>query len=146
MKPKNIYFIWIVLLFIANTSFAQIFSQGKNINNSKVYAIQVELEPKHLDPDNYHAHIHFHGQGNDVKWYLKEGVEHKTFANKDDLISYLEKNGWIFLQTEIIGSSRNQNVCERYLFRKSMEQLSKEFEQQSQLKRVAKNSLDRNNK
>lgn len=139
MKLHRIYFLGIGLFLNTNISFAQIFSQGKNINNEKVFSIKVEMEPKPMDQGKYHAILEFYGQRKDIKWYLKEGVEHKAFINEDDLIAYMRKNGWIYLQKEVTASSRTHNVREKYVFRKSMNKLSQEHEQQTTVNGYAKN-------
>lgn len=126
MKPKKYYLIGVFLCLFANFSVAQIYSQGKNINKGNVYFVQVELVQKPADPGKYHASIEFSGRRKDVAWYLKEGVEHKAFSDKEDLISYLSDNGWIYLKSEIQGNSKNPLTNTKFHFRKSMEQLAQE--------------------
>lgn len=122
------------MCFLSNYSFAQIYAQGKNINNEKIFSLTVELEPKPLDPGNFHAIIHFYGQRNDVKWYLKDGVEHKAFGSKEELVEYMEDNGWFYLNTRTTSTTTSQTVHEQLVFRKSMERLSTEYSDQANIK------------
>ncbi len=134
MTIRKYFYVGIVMCFISNYSFAQIFAQGKNINNENIFSIAIELEPKPLDPGQYHALIQFYGQRKDVKWYLKDGVEHKAFSSKADLVSYMEDNGWFYLNTRKTSTTTSQNVHEQLVFRKSMERLSSEYSDQANIK------------
>ena len=126
MRLKRYYLIGAILLFISNYSFAQIFAQGKNINKENVFSVTTELVPKPMDPGKYHASISFYGQRRDISWFLKDGVEHRVFADKDELITYMEDNGWFYLHSIKQKSNASHSGPERHLFRKSMEQLSRE--------------------
>lgn len=107
---------------------AQIFAQGKNINKENVYFVEVELVPKPMDALKYHASINFYGRRGDVDWYVKEGVEHKAFANSDEMIRYFNDNGWFYLKKlEARSKTSHSGTTYRYYFRKSMEQLSAEY-------------------
>jgi len=130
---KFICFFSIVgLLFSWNNSFAQIFSQGKNLNNQNTYFVNVELKEKPLDRTKYLAKVDFYGKRKDVDFYLKEGVEHKSFDDKDALIVYMEENGWYYLKNEHLKARSNGRIRTRYLFRKTMAQLKIEHEESSQ--------------
>jgi hypothetical protein len=126
MQLTRNYILGAILLTISNYSIAQIYAQGKNINNENVFSLTTELIPKSMDPGKYHASIAFYGQRGDVQWYLKEGVEHKVFVNKQELIAYMEENGWFYLHDIKLEQYLIHSVGERQLFRKSMEQLSRE--------------------
>jgi hypothetical protein len=134
MALRKYFFLGIVICFFSNYSFAQIYAQGKNINNEKIFSVAVELEPKPLDPGNYHAFIEFYGQRKEVKWYLKDGVEHKAFGSKEELVKYMEDNGWIYLNTRTTSKRISQNVHEKLVFRKSMQRLSSEYSDQANIK------------
>ena len=125
------------LLFFWNNSFAQIFSQGKNLNRQNTFFVNVELKEKPLDPSKYHAKIDFYGKRKDVDYYLKEGVEHKAFKHVDDMIDYMQDNGWFFLKNEKLKARSNGRIRNRYLFRKSMTSLKEEHEEAS-----SKNAID----
>jgi hypothetical protein len=125
---KKYFLIGAVMLLISHYSTAQIFAQGKNINNENIFSITTELVPKPMDPGKYHASISFYGQRGDIKWYLKEGVEHKVFIDKRELIAYLEENGWFYLHSIKPKNSTVNSEREKHLFRKSMEQLARENE------------------
>lgn len=122
----------IVVLFCWKNSDAQIYSQGKNLNNQNTFFLNVELKTKPLDASKFHALVNFYGKRKDVDYYLKEGVEHKSFADKDNLIAYMEDNGWYYLQTEKLKARSNDRIRTRYLFRKSMMRLSEEHEEITQ--------------
>ena len=126
----KIFPISCVILFccIWNNVDAQIYSQGKNINNLKAFSINVELNSKPLDPSKYHAKIDFYGKKKGLEYYLKEGVEHKSFNDDKDLIAYLENNGWFFVKKESIKARSNGKERVKYFFRKSMKSLSEEQE------------------
>jgi len=83
----------ILCLFFWNNSDAQIYSQGKNLNDQNTFFVNVELKEKPLDLAKYLAKVDFYGKRKDLDFYLKEGVEHKSFDNKDALIGYMEENG-----------------------------------------------------
>ncbi len=123
----------VILCLSANYSFSQIHSQGKNINKEHVYSITVELEPKPHSPGKFHAFIDFYGRRKEVKWYLKSGVEHKAFDSKDDMIAYLEDNGWFYLKTEVKRTSKLLPPHKKYYFRKSMDQLAREYSELAHL-------------
>ena len=131
MRLKKYYIIGVILLFISNYSIAQIFAQGKNINQENIFSLTAELVPKPMDPGKYHASITFYGQRRDISWYLKDGVEHKVFGNIDEFINYMEDNGWFYLQTMKQKSYQHRLSQEKYLFRKSMEQLAREQVEQA---------------
>ena len=111
-----------------NMAKAQIYSQGKNLNNLDIFFLNVELVNKPMDPSRFHAKVDFHGRRQNVDWYLKEGVSHKSFENEEDVISYMEKNGWIYLESQNVKASNGNLVRTRYLFRKSMKKLKLEYE------------------
>lgn len=110
---------------------AQIYAQGKNLNKQPAFFINVELDKKPLDPSRYLAKVDFYGKRRDLDWYLKEGVEHKSFVDKSEMISYLEENGWFYLKTESVRYRSSSKVKKRYLFRKSMMELKAEHEELS---------------
>lgn len=130
MSKKLIFIGGLLFLFTMAKIHAQIYSQGKNINNENVFYVEIELVPKPRDPGKFHASIDFYGQRNDVKWFLKEGPEHKAFTDQTSLIAYMSDKGWIFLGADEIGSNSVGNRV-RYAFRKSMFKLYAEYLEQS---------------
>jgi len=132
MKPKKYVLAGIVLCLFSYSVKAQIYAQGKNINKGNVFYVEVELVPKPMDPNRYHAAINFYGRRGDVDWYVKEGVEHKAFLNSDEMIQYFEDNGWFYLKKRNGRSMFNARLAtDRYYFRKSMEKLSSEYNEQA---------------
>ncbi len=111
-----------------NMAKAQIHAQGKNLNNLDIFFLNVELVSKPMDPARFHAKVEFHGRRTNVDWFLKEGVNHKSFENEEGLIIYMEKNGWIYLESQKVKASNSNVIRKRYLFRKSMEKLKLEYE------------------
>ena len=132
MTKKRLLGIAIVLL-LWDTANAQIYSQGKNLNNQKAFFLNVELVKAPLDPSKYLAKVDFYGKRKDSEWYLKSGPVHKSFVDKTDLIAYLENNGWIYLKTEVFKSKSNKVIRERYSFRKSMGRLKEDQDEQVSL-------------
>lgn len=129
MTKRGFIFIAIILLGITGAK-AQIYSQGKNLNNEKAFFLQLELVQKPNDPAKFHAKVDFYGRRRDIDWYLKDGVEHKAFYDKAGVIAYMENNGWFYLKTERIKAKSSKIIKERYLFRKSMERLKQDQEEQ----------------
>ncbi len=117
----------IALFFISQSANAQIYAQGKNINDLTFF-LQVELVEKPMEKDLFLAKIYFKGQRKDVDWYLKKGkgVEYKAFLNNNELINYMEDNGWLYLKKVRVKPRYSSVIKIRYLFRKSMSQLSEE--------------------
>ena len=132
MIKKRLLGIAIVLL-LWDTANAQIYSQGKNLNNQKAFFLKVELVKAPLDPSKYLAKVDFYGKRKDVEWYLKSGPVHKSFVDKTDLIAYLENNGWFYLKTEVFKSKSNEIIRERYSFRKSIDRLTEDHDEQVSL-------------
>ncbi len=131
IKMKKLSFmVFAIILMGWNTANAQIYAQGQNINNLHVFSINLEMVEKPLDPSKFLAKVDFYGRDRNVDWYLKEGVEHKSFNDDKEAISYMEDNGWIFLKKELVKSKSGHLVRERYLFRKSMEMLKQDNEEQ----------------
>ena len=118
------------LLFLADSVSAQIYAQGNNINNMDVYTLNVGLEKQ--SNGFYLAVLDFRGRRKDVTWYIKEGAVHKSFTGEGDMIEYLEKNGWVFMEKQEIKSKTGQTLGDSYTFRKSMQQLSEEESQEKQ--------------
>ncbi|NJN25177.1 MAG: hypothetical protein HC819_03940 [Cyclobacteriaceae bacterium] len=118
----------VAMLLFWNTSKAQIYAQGKNLNNQNVFSINLELVKKPLDPAKFIAKADFYGRRRDIDWFLKEGVEHKTFSDEADLIAYMESNGWFYLSKDNIKARSSKVVRQRYHFRKSMAQLRQDHE------------------
>jgi len=118
------------LFFLVNRVSAQIYAQGHNINNMDVYTLNVGLEKQ---PNGFYlATLDFRGRRKDVNWYIKEGAVHKSFTGEEDMIDYLGKNGWVFLEKQEVKSKSGQLLGDNYIFRKSMQQLSEEENQEKQ--------------
>ena len=117
-----------ILLFWQNSQ-AQVYSQGKNLNRQNTFFMDVELKEKPLDPSKYHAKVNFYGKRKDLDFYLKDGVEHKSFDDGQDMIKYMEDNGWFFLKNERLKSRSNGKTRNKYFFRKSMSKLKEEHEE-----------------
>lgn len=83
-----------------------------------------------MDPTKLLAKVDFYGRDSKADWFLKEGVEHKSFNDEKEAIAYMEGNGWIFLEKELVKSKSGHVVQEKYLFRKSMEMLKQDHEEQ----------------
>ncbi len=131
IEMKKLSFMVLAIILLGwNTSEAQIYAQGHNINNLHVFSVNLEMVKKPLDPSKLLAKVDFYGKSSDADWYLKEGVEHKSFDDDKGAIAYMEGNGWIFLKKELIKSKSGKIVRERYVFRKSMEMLKQENEEQ----------------
>jgi hypothetical protein len=128
--------IVLTMLFFGNISKAQIYSQGKNINSQHTFYLNVELVKKPQGPSGFIAKVDFYGRRKDVEWYLKEGVEHKIFEDKDQMIAYLDANGWIYLKSDYVKARSSSVIRERYYFRKSMEKLSAEYETDATIKGI----------
>ena len=118
-----------IVLLLWDTANAQIYSQGKNLNNQKAFFLNVELVKAPLDHSKYLARVDFYGKRKDIEWYLKSGPVHKSFVDKTDLIAYLENNGWFYLKTEVFKSKSNEVIRERYSFRKSMDRLKEDHDE-----------------
>ena len=56
-----------------------------------------------------------------------------SIIDKTDLITYLENNGWFYLKTELFKSKSNEVIRERYSFRKSMDRLKEDQDEQVSL-------------
>jgi hypothetical protein len=112
------------LFFLTTRVSAQIFAQGHNINKMNVYTLNVGLEKQ--SNGFYLATLDFRGRRKDVNWYIKEGAVHKSFAGEEDMMEYLSKNGWVFMEKQETKSKSGQPLGDNYVFRKSMEQLSEE--------------------
>jgi len=124
------FLIVLGLLFLAEPVSAQIYAQGQNINKMNVYSLTAQLEIQ--SNGFYIAAIDFRGRRQDVNWYIKEGAVHKSFAGEGDLIEYMGKNGWVFMEKQDVKSRSGEIIDEKYVFRKSMEQLSEEESQEKQ--------------
>ena len=116
------------MLFLYQNSNAQIYSQGINLNKQNTFFLDVELKEKPLDRSKYLAKVNFYGKRKDIDYYLKSGVEHKSFDNELDMIKYMEDNGWVFLKNERLQARSNGKVRNKYFFRKSMSKLKVEHE------------------
>ena len=66
MKLKKYILSGMILCLFSYSVEAQIFAQGKNINKTNAYFVEVELVPKPMDASKYHAAINFHGRRGDV--------------------------------------------------------------------------------
>lgn len=117
-----------MLLFWQNSQ-AQVYSQGKNLNRQNTFFMDVELKEKPLDHSKYLAKVNFYGKRKDLDFYLKDGVEHKSFDDEQDMIKYMEDNGWFFLKNERLNAKSNGKVRNKYFFRKSMSKLKEEHEE-----------------
>ena len=122
-----------IVLFLWDIANAQIYSQGKNLNELKAFFINVELVKAPLDPSKYLAKVDFYGKRKDVEWYLTSGSVRKSFNDNTELITYLENNEWYFLMTEVLKSKSNVIIRERYSFRKSMDRLKEDQDEQVSL-------------
>ncbi len=128
MTPKKIIILILFLLAGTGQLYAQIYAQGHNVNKMNVYNISVMLEKQ--PEGSYLASLDFRGQRKEVNWYIKEGAIHKAFTDEQEMISYLQKNGWIFMQKENVVSYSGEIRGEQYLFRKSMEDISTSYEEE----------------
>ena len=120
----------LLLFLIIENSAAQVYAQGQNINKMNVYTLSVKLEQQ--SNGFYLAALDFRGRRKDVNWYIKEGAVHKSFSGEEDLVSYMGKNGWVFMDKQELKSKSGQVVGDQYIFRKFMEQLSEEEQQEKQ--------------
>ncbi|MDZ7606560.1 MAG: hypothetical protein U5K79_13450 [Cyclobacteriaceae bacterium] len=127
MVTRAIFLSGILLLLVEHPNAAQIYAQGHNINNMSIYTLSVVLVKQ--PNGSFLASLDFRGRRKDVVWYIKEGVAHKAFTNTDDLMGYMSKNGWIFTERQDILSTSGQFLGDKYMFRKSMEQISAEENQ-----------------
>lgn len=121
------------ILLMWQNSQAQIYSQGKNLNRQNTFFVDVELKEKPLDASKFLAKVNFYGKRKDIDFYLKDGVEHKSFDDELDLIKYMEDNGWFFLKDEVLKARSNSRTKSKYFFRKSMSVLKEEHEESSML-------------
>ena len=115
------------LILIAQAANAQIYAQGKNVNDLTFF-LQVELVEKPMEKGLFLAKVYFHGQRKDVDWHLKKGVDYVTFHDNNELIKYMESNGWLYLKKVRVKPRYSSMVKIRYLFRKNMAKLSEEEE------------------
>lgn len=107
------YYLLLLFFFINIETYSQIYSQGININNGRVYSLSLELVKYY---DKYLAKIEFYDSKKNLKYYLKNdnGIEHKTFINYNEMVVYMEKRNWILYD-------KKDN---KYYFRKNMVELN----------------------
>jgi hypothetical protein len=130
MVLRAIILSGLLLLLVEHPNSAQVYAQGQNINKMNVFTLNVTLERQ--SNGFYLARLDFRGRRKDVDWYIKEGAVHKSFAGEEDMIGYLGKNGWVFMEKQEIKSKSGEPLGDNYVFRKSMEQLSEEENQEKQ--------------
>lgn len=83
------------------------------------------------------AKVDFYGKRKGIDYYLKAGAIHKSFEDKDDLIEYMEENGWFFLKSQLLRARSNGVERKTYYFRKSMAALQKEHQAEIEEEEVA---------